>query len=243
MSTRQRGYAISVEAVTLDRGGRRIIDDVSLTVDQPGITAIIGPNGAGKSSLLAVMAGLLEADTGNRKFTNAAGEVAAITRIGFMLQRPVLLRRSLTANLCFAMDAAGIARDEQQERAEAVLAKMGLAEKSELSALQLSQGERQRLALARVIAMDAGLMMFDEATNNLDPATVLMIEDTARKLAKEGRPVLWVSHDLAQVKRLADRVVMMVAGRIEADSAAKAFFATPPTRRAKAFLKGDLVTG
>ena len=95
MSTRQRGYAISVEAVTLDRGGRRIIDDVSLTVDQPGITAIIGPNGAGKSSLLAVMAGLLEADTGNRKFTNAAGEVAAITRIGFMLQRPVLLRRSL----------------------------------------------------------------------------------------------------------------------------------------------------
>ena len=242
MSTRQRGYAISVEAVTLDRGGRRIIDDVSLTVDQPGITAIIGPNGAGKSSLLAVMAGLLEADTGNRKFTNAAGEVAAITRIGFMLQRPVLLRRSLTANLCFAMDAAGIARDEQQERAEAVLAKMGLAEKSDLSALQLSQGERQRLALARVIAMDAGLMMFDEATNNLDPATVLMIEDTARKLAKEGRPVLWVSHDLAQVKRLADRVVMMVAGRIEADAVARAFFTAPPTRRAKAFLKGDLVT-
>ena len=75
------------------------------------------------------MAGLLEADTGNRRFTNAAGEVAAITRIGFMLQRPVLLRRSLTANLCFAMDAAGIAGDEQQERAEAVLAKMGLAEK------------------------------------------------------------------------------------------------------------------
>ena len=67
-------------------------------------------------------------------------------------------------------------------------------------------------------------MMFDEATNNLDPATVLMIEDTARKLATEGRPVLWVSHDLAQVNRLADRVVMMVAGRIEADTAAKAFF-------------------
>ena len=242
MSTRQRSYSVSVEGVSLDRGGRRILDHASLTVDTPGITAIIGPNGAGKSSLLAVMAGLLEADSGNRRFNDPAGEVAAITRIGFMLQRPVLLRRSLTANLCFAMDAAGIARDEQQGRAAAVLAKMGLAEKSDLSALQLSQGERQRLALARVIAMDAGLMMFDEATNNLDPATVLMIEDTARKLAAEGRPVLWVSHDLAQVKRLADRVVMMVAGSIEADSAAKTFFTAPPTGRAKAFLRGDLVT-
>ena len=242
MSTRQRSYSVSVEGVSLHRGGRRILDHVSLTVDTPGITAIIGPNGAGKSSLLAVMAGLLEADSGNRRFNDPAGEVAAITRIGFMLQRPVLLRRSLTANLCFAMDAAGIARDEQQGRAAAVLAKMGLAEKSDLSALQLSQGERQRLALARVIAMDAGLMMFDEATNNLDPATVLMIEDTARKLAAEGRPVLWVSHDLAQVKRLADRVVMMVAGSIEADSAAKTFFTAPPTGRAKAFLRGDLVT-
>ena len=129
MSTRQRGYAISVEGVMLDRGGRRILDDVSLTVDQPGITAIVGPNGAGKSSLLAVMAGLLEADTGNRRFIDPAGGFAAITRIGFMLQRPVLLRRSLTANLCFAMDAAGIARAEQQERAAAVSPRWGWLKK------------------------------------------------------------------------------------------------------------------
>ena len=243
ISTRPAAYRLAVDNVVIHRSGQRVVDRVSLTVDKAGVTAIVGPNGAGKSSLLAVMSGLMPPEQGSRSFCDQDGREAAITRIGYMLQRPVLLRRSLMGNLAFAMDAAGIPRAEHGQRARDVLAQMGLKEKAEASALQLSQGERQRLALARVIAMDAGLMMFDEATNNLDPATVQMIEQTAKQLCAEGRPVLWVSHDLAQVRRLADRVVMLVDGRVEADTDAAQFFDQPPTAKAAGFIKGDLITG
>lgn len=242
ISNKASSHSISVEDVTLHRGRQCVLDQVSLRADQPEITALVGPNGAGKSSLLAVMSGLIAPEQGQRKFHDGEGRDVAITRIGFMLQRPVLLRRSLMGNLSFAMAAAGIPRSDHQRRGLDVLRQMGLSEKARISALQLSQGERQRLALARVIAMDAALMMFDEATNNLDPASVMMIEKTAKTLCREGRPVLWVSHDLAQVRRLADRVVMMVNGRIEADAPAAQFFDAPPTEKAAAFIRGDLIT-
>lgn len=242
MSTDLKTLSIQVEDVVLERGGHSVLKGVSLAVNAPGITAIIGPNGAGKSSLLAVMAGLLPPHSGTRDFKDKDGNPGQMTSIGFMLQKPVLLRRSVKANLHFAMDAAGVAQSHQHDRVSKVLAQLGLLEKADHSAVQLSQGERQRLALARIIAMDAGLMMFDEPTNNLDPATVMLIEKTASHLTAEGRPVIWVSHDLAQVKRIADRVVMMVDGQIEADEMASTFFANPPTSRAAAFIRGDLVT-
>ena len=242
MSIKREGYSICVDGISLERGGKKIIDNVSLKVATPGITAVIGPNGAGKSSLLSVMAGLVVPSSGVRKFTDSSGNEAAITSIGFMLQRPVLLRRSLRSNLRFAMNAAGIPLADQEERINRVILQMGLSDKENISALRLSQGERQRLALARVMAMDARLMMFDEATNTLDPATVMMIEETAKTLAAQGKPVIWVSHDLAQVRRIADRIVMMVSGRIEADAPARSFFTSPPTPKADAFLRGALIT-
>jgi tungstate transport system ATP-binding protein len=240
--SKSSAYTITVDKVMLDRGGQRVLDGVSLTVNKAEVMALIGPNGSGKSSLLSVMSGLLIPGQGQRFFHDEKGESAEITRIGFMLQHPVLLRRSLLGNLSFAMAAAGIPRSEHNKRSLDVLGRVGLLERAKDSALQLSQGERQRLALARVIAMEAGLMMFDEATSNLDPASVLTIEETAKRLCREGRPVLWVSHDLAQVRRLADRVVMLVKGKIEADTDAWTFFEYPPTKRAEAFIRGELIT-
>ena len=214
----------SLIGASVSIAGKPVLKNVSITVNDPGIVVVVGPNGAGKSSLLSAMAGLLPLENGTRQLTEANGMDAAITRVGYVLQKPVLFRRSIAGNIDYAMAAAGVDPTLWADRRREVLKVMNITQDEGRSAFHLSQGERQRLAVARVLAMSPGILMLDEASNSLDKTTVSLLENHVRHLADQGMPVIWVTHSIEQAKRIADRVISIEDGEIIRDCAVGDFF-------------------
>lgn len=215
---------ITLDNLSAELAGNLVLDQVSLTTKAGCITTLLGANGAGKSSLLSAMVGLLEPTAGTCEQREADGTAANITRIGYVLQKPIMLRRSVAANMEFAMAAAGISKLARPALKQSLLGLMKIEHMAGQPAFHMSQGERQRLAVARVLAMRPGILMLDEASNSLDQASTKLLEHHVRTLADAGLPVFWVTHNEAQARRLADHVIRMEDGRITADMPAKAFF-------------------
>jgi tungstate transport system ATP-binding protein len=225
----------------LARGGRPILDGVDIRFLPHGITALLGPNGAGKSMLLRVLAALVPPDVGEVTWGGHAPRREVRPRLGFVFQKPVLLRRAALANVAYALRAAGVTRHESAVRARNALAHAGLAHLEHTPARLLSGGEQQRLAIARALATEPELVFLDEPTANLDPAATARIEALIGDMAANGRKVVLVTHDVAQARRLADEVIFLHHGRIEAQARAPEFFAAPAGDAARAYLAGQLV--
>jgi len=223
------------------RGNRTLlaIDDFGL--DGRGLTAVIGPNGAGKSLLLKVIAGLLSPDAGDVTWAGAPPTRKGYRRLGMMLQGAVLMRRSVSANVEYALRAAGFPKTDTPARAERLLKSAGLHGLARSSARVLSGGERQRLALVRTLATEPEVLLLDEPSASLDPASTLAIERLIGQARGAGVRIVLVTHDVAQARRLADDIIFMHRGRaIERASAAR-FFAEPSTPEARAFIAGELL--
>jgi tungstate transport system ATP-binding protein len=230
------------QGIRLTRDGRTILDAVDLTLrPEPAITVLIGPNGAGKSLLARVLAGLVAPDQGTISWAGSRPDRMRMPRIGFVFQKPVVLNRSVRANIEFALAVCGVGLSERHARALAVLDKAGLAGHAETDARVLSGGEAQRLALARTIAMEPELFILDEPAVNLDPNSTANIEHQLLELRSSGRPVLLITHDLGQARRIASRVVFMHKGRILEDSSAAEFFRAPKTDEAARYIRGELL--
>ena len=223
------------------RGGRTLIDGLDIALAGRGVTVVMGANGAGKSLLLRLLAGLVLPDAGAVTWAGAAPDRRRATRVGFVFQRPVMLRRTAEANVRFALKAAGVPRGERRARACDALAAAGLAALAGWPARLLSGGEQQRVALARALAPGPQVLLLDEPTSNLDPASTLAIEELVTHACHQGTRIVFVSHDLGQARRIADEVVFVHAGRIEERSPAGRFFEAPSSARARAFLDGRLV--
>ncbi len=236
----RRILPIRGEELTLTRGSRPVIDRVSITIREPEIAVLLGPNGAGKSLLVRMLAGLVTPDAGTIRWAGRPPDRGRATRLGVVFHRPVLLNRSALANVRFALAAAGVPRGLQRERAMDALASGGLETLARVPARVLSGGEQQRLALVRAMATRPDALFLDEATANLDPNSTLAIENLVRRARELGTPVLLVTHDLAQARRVAERILYLNDGVLEADSRAPDFFTAPPTRRARAFVEGRL---
>ena len=225
--------AVGLDKADLSLGGNPILKNVSVSIDKAEIAVIIGANGAGKSSLLSALAGVLPVNSGTHFRQDSQGQPAPITRIGYVMQKPVMLRRSIKGNIDYAIAAAGAAaKIEKKDRAairDSILAMVKLDYDLRTPAHKLSQGERQRLAVGRILAMNPGLLMLDEATNSLDHQSTVILENHAREAANEGIPVIWVTHNIDQARRLADRIIVMEKGRIIRDTDAKEFF--EPSRK------------
>lgn len=218
------GVEIMLANASVERGGVKILSDVSLTSRAGEIIALIGANGAGKTTLLSAMAGLVPLSAGSCSCLERDGSRAAQTRIGYVLQKPIMLRRSVGGNLDFAMAAAAVPRKQRKGLKNQLLEMMQIAPLEHNSAYRLSQGEAQRLAVARVLAMQPGLLMMDEATNSLDQMSCDLLERHIRKQADNGLAIFWVTHSLKQAERMADRVICLDEGRIISDSTADEFF-------------------
>lgn len=233
---------LEAHEVVLDRDGRCLIDRLDLVIaPRPGITVLLGPNGAGKSLLLELLAGLLTPDGGTVTWAGQRPSSGVSKRIGFVFQKPVLLRRSALANIAFSLAATGCPKAEVDAKAAQALSAAGLAECADQPARSLSGGEQQRLALARAMSCGPELLVLDEPTAHLDPASVAAIEKLVIHAASIGTVVLLVTHDIAQARRLAGDIVFMHRGRILESKAAPAFFAGPDTKEARAYLAGHLL--
>jgi tungstate transport system ATP-binding protein len=227
---------IKGEGLRIGRDGRLLLDVAQVTLDGDGIVALLGPNGAGKSLLLRTLAGLLAPDAGNVAWNGGAPDASSYARLGYMLQTPVLLRRSARANLEFALRALGRDGEAARRGANLALVAAGLETVANTSARLLSGGEKQRLSLARALIGEPDAVFLDEPTEGLDPAASAVIEKRIVELSRSGALTVLVTHDLGLARRVADRVMFMDGGRIIETAAAKTFFRKPATNEGRRFL-------
>ena len=232
---------VTASGIVLARHGRRLLDVPALQFGGTGLTVVLGPNGAGKSLLLRVLAGLVEPDEGTVAWAGRPPDRARAPRLGFVFQRPVLLRRSARANIVYALKVTGMPSALREARADAVLAAARLEAIAASPARLMSGGEQQRLALARALALEPELLFLDEPTSSLDPASTKAIEDMLRTAALAGTRIVLVTHDTAQARRLADEVVFLHQGRVLERADAQNFFRKSASREARAYLDGAIL--
>ena len=231
---------LRIEHLGFDKEGRRLVDDISLTIARGGMTAVLGPNGAGKSLLLRLCHGLLVPTRGRIVWAHGGGSHVGTQRHTMVFQRPVMLRRSVLANVTHSLRASGLGGEALKQRSAAALERFGLADLAGRPARVLSGGEQQRLAIARAWALKPELVFLDEPTASLDPGATRQIEAVLAGLVAEGVTLVMATHDLAQARRLSRHVVFLHHGQLRESGPADAFFSAPSTPEARAFLAGDL---
>lgn len=228
---------IRISDLRLIKGDRPVLDGVDLMIDTPGITVIMGPNGAGKSLLLRCLHGLIKPDQGHITLGQLKVPESRSWQ-AMVFQQPVLLRRTVFQNLAFA--APEVAKSSPQRLLQALDA-VNLADLVDQPARMLSGGEQQRLSLARALLSKPALLLLDEATASLDPASVLLIESLVKTQSAQGTKVILVSHDQGQARRMADEVVFISNGQVAEQGPAQEFFTSPETPMAQAYLAGELL--
>ena len=227
-----------VRGLCYEAGGDLLIDTVDLKLGAGAITMIMGPNGAGKSVFSRLLHGMLEPSAGEILWGGRPLDEETRKRQAMVFQTPVLLRRSVEANMAFALRLHG---DKGNGRCAAMLEEAGLANKAGQPARLLSGGERQRLAIARALVADPEVLFLDEPTASLDPASVQMIEEIVFSARDRGVKIIFITHDIGQAKRLADDVVFMHKGRIVERAPATRFFDKPSSPQARDYLAGRIV--
>jgi tungstate transport system ATP-binding protein len=227
---------VHLKGVELRYGAVQALAGVDLRIAAGERVALIGANGSGKSTLLRLLHGLLRP---------TAGSVLrdGTMRQAMVFQRPFALRLSALTNVALALWLRGTRWRAAREQALAALARVGLAGIALRNARTLSGGQLQRLALARAWSLQPQVLLLDEPTASLDPHAKREVEALMADFAEGGMTLVFASHNLGQVKRLATRVVYMERGRVLADLPVHAFFHGPlgeTSREAELFVKGEL---
>ncbi|MEJ2576368.1 MAG: ATP-binding cassette domain-containing protein [Gammaproteobacteria bacterium] len=219
-------------------GGSRLIHGIDLDLPSDTFTVVLGPNGAGKSLLLRLMHGLLQPTAGQVSWDGRRLDKALRLRQAMVFQRPVLLRRSVAANIRFVL---GLRHVRRPGRVHDVLREVGLEAQANQPARLLSGGEQQRLSLARALVLDPEVLFLDEPTASLDPASTAAIETIVKRAHERGTKIVFVTHDLGQARRLADDVVFLNRGQLAEHSRAAQFFDHPASQAARDYLEGRLI--
>lgn len=215
-----------------------LLQDLNLQIDNAGISVILGPNGAGKSLLVRMLHGLILADSGSINWNGKSLDLSIRKLQAIIFQKPVLLRRSVAANIEFVLEniTTGHAKTCQQ-----ILEEVDLYDQRLQPARLLSGGEQQRLALARALATSPKVLFLDEPTASIDPTSTLQIESLLSRVGEDGVKLILVTHDIGQARRLASDVIFMHRGRILEHRGAGEFFDRPSSAEAQAFLHGELI--
>jgi ABC-type sulfate/molybdate transport systems ATPase subunit len=222
---------LSARGLVVRRARREVLQAVDLDLRVGEVTALLGPNGAGKSTLLETLAGLL---------APSAGTIDRRGRIAVALQAPDLARRSVTANVELALRWWGVPRPERAKRAGEALAAMNAAHLGSRPAVTLSGGERRRAHLARAVAVRPDVLLLDEPFAGLDTATrASLLDDTGAALRAWTSSALVVVHDRAEAWALADRLLVLIGGRLVADGPPRDLLERPPDPVVARFLGFD----
>jgi ABC-2 type transport system ATP-binding protein len=222
MTPKQSAPALLLEKVVKAYGSIRAVDGVSFSAAPGEFIALLGPNGAGKTTLFQLLSGLFVPDSGRVEIMGqdmARNPVPALAMLGIVFQQPALdLELSVTGNLLFHAGLHGMPRAAAKERIAAELMRLGLAERAHDKAGQLSGGNRRRVELARALLHDPRVLLMDEATVGLDPASRSDLLKLMLALRQERSvAVLWATHLCDEVEG-ADRVIVLHRGKVLADT-------------------------
>ena len=223
-----------LQAVGVCYGRVEALKDCGLQIRAGERVALVGSNGSGKSTLLRTLHGLVRPDSGSL-------QVDAAARQAMLFQHPYMLRASAQGNVALGLWLKGVAWKEARVQALRALDRVGLLALAQRNAKALSGGQQQRLALARAWALRPDVLLLDEPTASLDPAAKREVEALMAGFAEAGMTLIFSSHNLGQVKRLASRVIYLEHGQLLADLPTHDFFNGPLPPEAEIFVKGELV--
>lgn len=214
ISTREltRDFAIGF----LRRRTLRALDGVSVDIRPGCVTGLLGPNGSGKTTFMKILLGLLRPTSGSATvFGSVAGAFDALARTGYMPEQPGFLPH-LTGEECLHLAGRlhGLPRAERRKNVTAALDVFDLQPARDRPVGQYSQGMKKRVALAQALLNDPDLLVLDEPTAGLDPASAAFVHDKVRELANRGKTVVLSSHLLGRVERVADRLVIIDRGKV-----------------------------
>ena len=219
------------EHLSVRRGDREVVRDVSLELRVGELVALLGPNGAGKSTLLDALGGVL---------APARGQIDRRGRVAIALQSPDLARRSVLTNVTLGLAWWGVPRAERAGRAREALRTMGVEHLAGRPADTLSGGERRRVHLARTLAVRPDILMLDEPFAGLDAETRgKLLEDAVSTLRSTTRATLVVVHDRAEAWALADRLLILIDGELVAAGPPRELLESPPSPLVARFLGFD----
>ena len=235
---------IKIDSVVKEFGDNRVLDGLSLSVREGEVVVIVGPSGCGKSTLLRCINGLEPIQGGEITFRgqkvdgNSRSIVGIRQKVGMVFQNYELFpHMTILENIVLSpvlVQKRG--RKEVEEEAMQLLSRVSLEEKRDSFPRELSGGQKQRVAIVRALCMHPEVLLFDEVTAALDPEMVREVLDVMLTLARQGRTMVIVTHEMSFAKAVADRVIFIDEGSIVEEGSPEAFFEHPGTDRAKRFL-------
>lgn len=236
--------AVELNGVNKYFGEHHVLKNIDLSVDSGEVIVVVGPSGSGKSTLCRTINRLETIHSGTIRVSGSAlpaeGKPLARFRadVGMVFQSFNLFsHKTVLGNLTLApIRVRGVPRRKAEERAHALLARVGLCDQAAKYPTQLSGGQQQRVAIARALAMDPKVMLFDEPTSALDPEMVHEVLDVMVDLAKAGMTMIAVTHEMGFARRAGDRVVFMADGEIVEEGSPADFFTAPESSRGRDFL-------
>ncbi|MBG6142324.1 tungstate transport system ATP-binding protein [Labrenzia sp. EL_142] len=242
-STARDEMLLEASNLVFEAGGQRLLCGIDVSIRKGARTLVMGPNGAGKSLLLRLLHGLLKPAQGEVLWQGSPLTKQAMRAQAMVFQRPVLLRRSVLANLKFALSVRGMRGVERAEKIDMALTAAGLSHLAKQPARVLSGGEQQRLAVVRALACEPDLLFLDEPTANLDPASTAAIETLVLEANARGVTIVLVTHDSGQAKRLGQDVIFLQDGCVAEAGPASQVLGAPRSEPARAWQDGRLYLG
>ena len=235
---------LKIENLTKEYEGQKILDGINLEVKQGDVLVVVGPSGCGKSTLLRCINALEPIQGGTIKLQGmdirkGSKNITTLRqKIGMVFQSYELFPHLTVLDNITLAPVKVQKRDkaEAQKEAMELLARVGLADKAKSYPRQLSGGQKQRVAIARALCMHPEILLFDEVTAALDPEMVREVLDVMLDLAKQGKTMLIVTHEMQFAKAVADKVIFIDQGKIVEEAAPDKFFEHPEAERAKQFL-------
>ena len=236
---------LEIRNLTKRYGENTVLRDLSFTVRRGEVIVVLGPSGCGKSTLLRCINALEPIQGGEILLggevidRSPAGLPALRRRIGMVFQSYELFpHMTVMENILLAPSKAlGTKKEDAKAEAETLLRRVGLWEKQDSYPRELSGGQKQRVAIVRALCMHPEVLLFDEVTAALDPEMVREVLDVVLDLAREGKTMIIVTHEMQFARAIADRVLFLEDGKIAEEAAPEDFFTAPKTERAKKFLK------
>lgn len=210
---------IEIKGLYKSFGRSEILNNINLDIEKGEVLALIGPTGSGKTTLLRLIDTLDQPTRGSIFFRgddlcrlSSKEKFLVRRRMAMVFQKPVMFSRSVYENVAYGLKVRG--KGNSRDDVLHTLEEVGLSGYESRSATTLSGGEMQRIALARAMAIKPEVLLLDEPTANLDPRSASAIDDLIGRLAKGGTTVIMASHNMTECGRLADKVIVLVQGRI-----------------------------